>query len=107
MPGNSLPAHATCTSPDPYHPANFSPTSSARHQVRLEDVVLGQYRSRNVKGSVLPGYLDDDTVPPNRWEGGWGWGGRGREGVVLLGLGWLQLLCNAPLSCTPSEGLPR
>lgn len=34
-------------------------------QVRLEDVVLGQYRSRNVKGSVLPGYLDDDTVPPN------------------------------------------
>ncbi|KAL4452485.1 hypothetical protein ABPG75_008147 [Micractinium tetrahymenae] len=34
-------------------------------QVRLEDVVVGQYRSRTTKGTVLPGYLDDDTVPPN------------------------------------------
>lgn len=42
------------------------PSPSPPPQVRLEDVVLGQYRSRNVKGSVLPGYLDDDTVPPNR-----------------------------------------
>ena len=31
--------------------------------VRLEDVVLGQYRSRTTKGSTLPGYLDDPTVP--------------------------------------------
>ena len=35
-------------------------------QVRLEDVVLGQYRSRTTKGATLPAYLDDDTVPPNR-----------------------------------------
>lgn len=32
--------------------------------VRLEDVVLGQYRSRTTKGTTLPGYLDDPTVPP-------------------------------------------
>ncbi|GAB4818749.1 hypothetical protein N2152v2_005795 [Parachlorella kessleri] len=31
--------------------------------VRLEDVVLGQYRSRTAKGVTLPGYLDDPTVP--------------------------------------------
>lgn len=31
----------------------------------LEDVVLGQYRSRTTKGTTLPGYLDDSTVPPN------------------------------------------
>ncbi|KAH7622019.1 hypothetical protein Ndes2526B_g02844 [Nannochloris sp. 'desiccata'] len=31
--------------------------------VKLEDVVLGQYRSRTTKGTTLPGYLDDDTVP--------------------------------------------
>lgn len=35
-------------------------------RVRLEDVVLGQYRSRTTRGNTLPGYLDDDTVPPNR-----------------------------------------
>lgn len=35
-------------------------------QVRLEDMVLGQYRSRTTRGTTLPGYLDDDTVPPNR-----------------------------------------
>jgi glucose-6-phosphate 1-dehydrogenase len=35
-------------------------------QVRLEDVVLGQYRARTTRGATLPGYLDDDTVPPNR-----------------------------------------
>ena len=34
--------------------------------VRLEDVVLGQYRSRTAKGVTLPGYLDDDTVPEGR-----------------------------------------
>ncbi|KAI3438309.1 hypothetical protein D9Q98_000743 [Chlorella vulgaris] len=34
-------------------------------QVRLEDMVLGQYRSRTTRGTTLPGYLDDDTVPPN------------------------------------------
>jgi glucose-6-phosphate 1-dehydrogenase len=33
--------------------------------VTLDDVVLGQYRSRTTKGSTLPGYLDDSTVPPN------------------------------------------
>jgi len=32
--------------------------------VRLDDVVLGQYRSRTTKGTTLPGYLDDSTVPP-------------------------------------------
>ena len=31
--------------------------------VKLEDVVLGQYRSRTTKGTTLPGYLDDETVP--------------------------------------------
>jgi glucose-6-phosphate 1-dehydrogenase len=31
--------------------------------VRLEDCVLGQYRSRTTKGTTLPGYLDDPTVP--------------------------------------------
>jgi glucose-6-phosphate 1-dehydrogenase len=32
--------------------------------VGLDDVVLGQYRSRTTRGTTLPGYLDDDTVPP-------------------------------------------
>jgi glucose-6-phosphate 1-dehydrogenase len=32
--------------------------------VDLEDVVLGQYRSRTSGATTLPGYLDDDTVPP-------------------------------------------
>ncbi|KAG2452381.1 hypothetical protein HYH02_002627 [Chlamydomonas schloesseri] len=33
--------------------------------VRLDDTVLGQYRSRAVAGGkTLPGYLDDKTVPP-------------------------------------------
>ena len=31
--------------------------------VKLEDVVLGQYRSRTTKGTTLPAYLDDETVP--------------------------------------------
>lgn len=31
--------------------------------VKLEDCVLGQYRSRTTKGTTLPGYLDDSTVP--------------------------------------------
>ena len=31
-------------------------------QVALEDVVIGQYRSRG----KLPGYLDDKTVPKGR-----------------------------------------
>lgn len=44
-----------------------SPLSLVILQVRLEDVVLGQYRSRATRGTTLPGYLDDDTVPPNRW----------------------------------------
>ena len=35
-------------------------------QVRLEDMVVGQYRSRTTRGTTLPGYLDDDTVPQNR-----------------------------------------
>lgn len=38
--------------------------------VRLEDVVLGQYRARTAKGVTLPGYLDDPTVPPGRCVGG-------------------------------------
>ncbi|KAK2079129.1 Glucose-6-phosphate 1-dehydrogenase 1, chloroplastic [Prototheca wickerhamii] len=33
--------------------------------VKLEDMVLGQYRGRTGKGQSLPGYLDDATVPPN------------------------------------------
>lgn len=32
--------------------------------LKLEDTVLGQYRSRTTKGGSLPGYLDDPTVPP-------------------------------------------
>lgn len=31
--------------------------------VQLDDVVLGQYRSRTTRGTTLPGYLDDPTVP--------------------------------------------
>lgn len=31
--------------------------------VKLEDTVLGQYRSRTANGATLPGYLDDPTVP--------------------------------------------
>ncbi len=42
--------------------------------VGLEDVVLGQYRSRTTGGKQLPGYLDDPTVPPGRWVG-FGWAG--------------------------------
>jgi glucose-6-phosphate 1-dehydrogenase len=33
-------------------------------QVSLEDVVVGQYRSRVTSKGSYPGYLDDDTVPP-------------------------------------------
>lgn len=33
--------------------------------VTLDNVVLGQYRSRTTKGNTLPGYLDDETVPHN------------------------------------------
>jgi glucose-6-phosphate 1-dehydrogenase len=32
--------------------------------VTTDDVVVGQYRSRTAKGTTLPGYLDDSTVPP-------------------------------------------
>ena len=48
--------------------------------VRLEDVVLGQYRSRTAKGVTLPGYLDDDTVPEGRSVslGAHSWWGVGR-----------------------------
>lgn len=42
--------------------------------VKLEDMVLGQYRGRTGKGQNLPGYLDDATVPPNRSERGKGGG---------------------------------
>lgn len=42
--------------------------------VKLEDMVLGQYRGRTGKGQNLPGYLDDATVPPNRSEKGKGGG---------------------------------
>ena len=31
--------------------------------VRLEDVILGQYRSHTIDGNVFPGYTDDETVP--------------------------------------------
>ena len=34
--------------------------------IRMEDVVLGQYRGRKTASAKLPGYLDDKTVPPNR-----------------------------------------
>lgn len=50
--------------------------------VRLEDMVLGQYRGRSVKGMSQPGYLDDPTVPPDRCAAA---GGRGRR----LGAGGL------------------
>ena len=36
--------------------------------VTLDDVVIGQYRSRSVGGKTLPGYLDDKTVPKGRCE---------------------------------------
>ena len=32
----------------------------------MDDVVLGQYRSRSLGGKNHPGYLDDKTVPPDR-----------------------------------------
>ena len=32
----------------------------------MDDVVLGQYRARTLKGHHYPGYLDDKTVPPDR-----------------------------------------
>ena len=35
--------------------------------ISMEDVVLGQYRSRRTSNSKLPGYLDDKTVPEGRW----------------------------------------
>lgn len=35
--------------------------------VTPENVVLGQYRSRNTGTTKLPGYLDDTTVPQGRW----------------------------------------
>lgn len=35
-------------------------------EIKLEDVVIGQYRNRDTQGASYPGYLDDDTVPPNR-----------------------------------------
>ena len=38
----------------------------AMQVVKLEDVVLGQYRGRTSDGVSLPGYLDDPTVPPGR-----------------------------------------
>ena len=34
-------------------------------EVRLDDVVLGQYRGRETGGRSYPGYTDDDTVPSN------------------------------------------
>ena len=34
--------------------------------VALDDVVIGQYRSRAAGGKTLPGYLDDKTVPKGR-----------------------------------------
>ena len=35
--------------------------------ISMEDVVLGQYRSRRTSNAKLPGYLDDKTVPEGRW----------------------------------------
>ena len=32
----------------------------------MDDVVIGQYRSRKTKLAKLPGYLDDKTVPSGR-----------------------------------------
>ena len=32
----------------------------------MDDVVIGQYRSRKTKHAKLPGYLDDKTVPSGR-----------------------------------------
>jgi Glucose-6-phosphate dehydrogenase, C-terminal domain len=34
--------------------------------VTMDNVVLGQYRSRQAHGVKYPGYLDDSTVPPGR-----------------------------------------
>lgn len=57
--------------------------------VKLEDVVVGQYRGKG----QLPGYLDDDTVPQNRWAA---W----RHALALLT--WLYLHFNVRLAmhCT-------
>lgn len=35
--------------------------------IKMDDVVLGQYRGRKTSHSKLPGYLDDDTVPEGRY----------------------------------------
>lgn len=40
--------------------------STCGGQVTLDDVVVGQYRSRTTSGKTLPGYLDDATVPAGR-----------------------------------------
>ena len=40
----------------------------------MDDVVLGQYRARTLKGQHHPGYLDDKTVPPDRCGGVGFWG---------------------------------
>lgn len=34
--------------------------------IKMDDVVLGQYRGRRTANSKLPGYLDDKTVPDGR-----------------------------------------
>ena len=47
----------------------------------MDDVVIGQYRSRKTKHAKLPGYLDDKTVPS------------GRCGAAALPLCW-------PMGCT-------
>ena len=35
--------------------------------IKMDDVVLGQYRGRRTAHSKLPGYLDDKTVPEGRY----------------------------------------
>ena len=34
------------------------------HPIDMDNVVLGQYKGRKDGDRILPGYLDDDTVPP-------------------------------------------
>lgn len=60
--------------------------------VRLEDMVLGQYRGRRVKGMSQPGYLEDPTVPPNRL------------GLDEEGMGpWVSSLMQPAVACKVSS----
>lgn len=83
-----------------FQPYTHPPTP----QVRLEDVVLGQYRSRTTRGTTLPGYLDDDTVPANRWVERW-WQRRwvaGQAQPQLAAAGRTAARCTTCARLTPA-----